>query len=206
MTDRSDYKHFLAQFRGGVGRPNRYRVEFNLPTGVALGAGEIGVNVVALVGYIRRMDRYFNGGGGINIKCHTATFPQRSLMTMEHRQNSAPFRTPYSATYDPVTFSFYTDPQLDTRDYFDVWQSAVVNLGTNTMNFYDEYVSDVSITMLDQYGEDAYKVTLYEAYPLNVGIIDASYSNNNQLTTATVTMSFKSWAPELNTSAFNRTV
>ena len=206
MTDRSDYKHFLAQFRGGVGRPNRYRVEFNLPTGVALGAGEIGVNDDALVGNIRRMDRYFNGGGGINIKCHTATFPQRSLMTMEHRQNSAPFRTPYSATYDPVTFSLYTDPQLDTRDYFDAWQSAVVNLGTNTMNFYDEYVSDVSITMLDQYGEDAYKVTLYEAYPLNVGIIDASYSNNNQLTTATVTMSFKSWAPELNTSAFNRTV
>lgn len=200
------YSDFLSRFRDGVGRPNRYRCEFNLPRGVALGAGEIGVNEDARSGNIRRMDQYFNQNGGINVKCHTMTFPQRSLLTQEHRQNSAPFRTPYSATYDPVTFSFYSDPYLDTRDYFEVWQSAVVNLGSNTMNFYDEYVSDVSLIMMDQYGNDTYKVTLYEAYPLNIGILDASYSNSNTPTTTTVTMSFKAWTPEYNTTTPNRTV
>lgn len=201
-----NYSEFLSRFRDGVGRPNRYRVEFNLPRGVALGEGEIGVNDDARVGRIRSMENYFNRDGSINVKCHTMTFPQRSLLTQEQRQNSAPFRTPYSATYDPVTFSFYSDPYLDTRDYFEVWQSAVVNLGTNTMNFYDEYVSDVGLIMMDQYGNDTYRVTLYEAYPLNIGIVDASYSNTNTPTTCTVTLSFKAWSPEYNTTGINRTV
>lgn len=198
------YTDFLSKFRDGVSRPNRYRVEFTLPRGVGLGAGEIGVNDDARAGNITQLQQYFNQNGAIDVKCHTMTMPQRSLLTTEQRQNSAPFRTPYSATYDPVTFSFYSDPYLDTRDYFEVWQSAVVNLGTNTMNFYDEYVSDIKMVMLDMYGNDAYRVTLYEAYPLNVGMVDASYSQVNTLTTCTVTMAFKSWSPEYNTTGVNR--
>lgn len=198
MTTKMDIRSFLSNFTVGISRPNKYRVEMNLPRGVNLGADEIGVNNDARAGRITQMNQFFNSGGGINVKCHTMTFPQRSVLTMEHRQNSAPFRTPYSATYDPVTFSFYSNAFLDSRDYFEIWQSAVVNLGSNTMNFYDEYVADVKLYMLDDYGEDAYSVTLYEAYPLNIGIVDVSYSQQNAVTTTTVTMSFKSWAPWYN--------
>lgn len=198
MTTKMDIWTFLSNFKDGFSKPNKYRVEFNLPRGVSLGQNEIGVNNDARAGRISQMNQFFNSGGGIDVKCHTMTFPQRSLLTMEHRQNSAPFRTPYSATYDPVTFSFYANAFLDARDYFEVWQSAVVNLGSNTMNFYEEYVSDIKMYLLDDHGEDAYGVTLFEAYPLNIGIVDASYSQSNQVTTATVTMSFKSWAPWYN--------
>lgn len=189
---------FLAHFNKGISRPNKYRLEMVLPRGVPLAEGQIGVNSDARVGNISRLHQNFNAGGAINVKCHTMTFPQRSLLTQEHRQNSAPFRTPYSATYDPVTFSFYANAFMDTRDYFEIWQSAVINLGTNTMNFYDEYVADVKMVMLDDYGEDSYFVKLYEAYPLNIGIVDAGYSQNNAITTCTVTLAFKSWAPEFN--------
>jgi hypothetical protein len=51
---------------------------------------------------------------------------------------------------------------------------------------------------------DRYKVTLYECYPLNVGIIDASYGQNNAFTTCTVTMAFKSWQPVNNSTQVNR--
>ena len=125
MTTRMDYQTFLSNFVDGISRPNRYRVEFNLPRGVNLSGGALSVNDESTVGRIAGMEKYFNSGGMVNIKCHTMTFPQRSLLTMEHRQNSAPFRTPYSATYDPVTFSFYADSTMDTREYFEVWQSAV---------------------------------------------------------------------------------
>jgi len=200
MENKLGYQFFLSQFGDrGISKPNKYRVEFNLPRGVNLPQGDISVNDDARAANIGRMEAYFNTGGMINVKCHTMTFPQRSLLTMEHKQNSAPFRTPYSATYDPVTFSFYADGHLDTRDYFEVWQSAVINLGSNTMNFYDEYVSDVNMVMLDEYGHDAYAVSLFECYPLNIGIVDASYSSENTFTTCTVTMAFKSWLPANNT-------
>lgn len=189
---------FLSHFEHGFAKPNRFRVELELPPGVNIGENTIGVNNAARIGNIKKMNSFFNGRGGVNIKCHTATFPQRSILTQEIRQNSAPFRTPFSASYDPVTFSFYSNGDLDTRFFFDVWQSAVVNLGTNTMNFYSEYVSDVKMFMVDEYGLDTYSITLYEAYPINIGIIDVSYSQEDAVSTITATLAYKSWAPMYN--------
>lgn len=195
MNNRMAIDTFLSYFTQGVSRPNRFRVECVLPRGISADALRVGGNQESVAGSIMGMERYFNQGGAVNIKCHTATFPQRNLMVQEIRQNSAPFRAPYSASYDPITFSFYANGNLDTRDYFEVWQSAVVNLGTNTMNFYDEYTSDMSLVMMNEYGHDTYSVKLYEAWPLNVGLIDVSYSQQNALTNVVVTMSYKSWAP-----------
>lgn len=195
---------FLSHFKLGIAKPSRYRVEFNLPKGVNLAPGQIGVNEESTANNIRRMQNYFNSQGGIDIKCLNATFPQRSLLTSEHRQNSAPFRVPFSSTYDPVTFSFYADSTFDTREYFEIWQGAVVNFGTNTMNFYDEFVSDVRMFQLNDLGEDSYSVELFEAYPINVGIVDSSYAQANAFQTITVTMSFRSWKPANNSLKFQK--
>ena len=195
ITDMSIYG-FLARFKRGIARPNRYRVEFFLPSGIPQSvAGTVGVNSDALHENIRQRQNEFNSDGSINVKCHSATFPQRSLMTYEHKQNSAPFRLPYTSTYDPVTFSFYADSDLDTRDYFDIWQACVMNFGSNTVNFYDEYVSDVHIWQVDLYGNDTYGVQLIEAYPMNIGSFDVSYSNNDSYQTTSVTLAYKSWLP-----------
>lgn len=196
---------FLSHFSQGFAQQSRYRVEFTLPSGVNLAAGTIGVNTESTIGNIQQIQNQFNAKGGINIKCHSMTFPQRSLMTYEHKQNSAPFRIPYSSTYDPVTFGFYADAQLDTRDYFDIWQAAVVNVGTNTINFYDEYVSDIKMWALDNQGNDSYGVILYEAWPLNIGTIDYAYAASNSYQTSTVTMSYKTWQPVYNNSGVQRT-
>lgn len=195
---------FLAAFQRGVARPNRYRVEFQLPSGVVLSGDSTQVNSDAQNGSIQRLQSFFNSNGDINIKCEHATFPQRSMMTYEHKQNSAPFRLPYSSTYDPVTFSFYANSNLDTRDYFDVWQSAVVNLDTNTMNFYDEYVSDVKIVQMDIEGNDTYFATLLEAWPLDVGSIEVGYGQFDTVTLTTVTMAYKYWKPKYSSADAQR--
>lgn len=189
---------FLSKFTKGVAKPNKYRVEFNMPRGVSLADNSMGSNINAMNGRIRTLGLQLNAGGAIDIKCHTANLPQRSLMTYEHKQNSAPVRLPYSSTYDPVTFSFYANSRYDTRTFFETWQSAVMNFGTNTVNFYDEYKADVQIITLDDYGNDAYKVTLFDAYPLNIGVVDLSYSQVNNYQTVTVTMSFRHWLPWTN--------
>lgn len=193
---------FLAQFKKGFARQNRYRVEFHLPKGIP--AGTAGANTDATNGTIQQLDNYFNGSQGINIKCHTATFPQRSLLTSGITQNSAEFRVPYSVTYDPVSFSFYADSEMDTRDYFEVWQSAVANYSNNTMNFFEEYVADVKLFQLDATGKDTYGVTLFQAWPLNIAAIDVSYSSMDTTQSTMVTMAFKSWLPWNNNGGVNR--
>lgn len=204
MTEDLRTTSFIARFNKGFARPNRYRVEFAMPRGVS-GVKIDAINSDSMSGNIQTVDRRMNANGNIGVFCHTCNLPQRTLLTYEHKQHGAPYRVPYSQQYDPVTFSFYTDPSYTTRQYFDIWQAAVVNLDSNTFNYYDEFTSDVHIMTLDNTGNFSYMVTLYEAYPLNVGMVDLSYSNMNSTQTITVTMSYKYWKTDTNDSRLNRT-
>lgn len=186
------YQEFLSHFTNGVMRPNRYHVEFNLPPGV-LGEQNGFVHPSVTVGAIRARDFAMNSVGSINIKCHTAMFPQRSLATSERLQNSSPFRTPYSANYDPVTFSFYADGRADTRRYLDLWQNTVINVGSNTLNFYNEFVSDIRMWNVNEAGRRTYGVRLFEAYPLAVGALDISFANMNNFQNIISSFAYRRW-------------
>lgn len=202
MSGSSSVSDFLSRFKSGFAKPNRYRVEFFLPSGVAASADFVSAtNRYGGDNSLVQIGNAANGNQQVNISCHTMTMPQRSLMTYEIKQNFAPVRLPYSATYDPVTFSFYADNRYSQRDFFDAWQGAVTNIGSNTMNFYKEYVSDIRLIAQDDAGRDTYAVTLFDAYPLNIGLVDFSYAQANNFQTITVTMSFKAWAPDWNAGA-----
>lgn len=198
---------YLSNFKHGVMKPNRFRAEFNLPKGVS-GSSTSFANASVLTSRIKTNEQKLNGKGSINVKCHQATFPARSLDTMLFKCNSANFRIPYSATYDPITLTFYADGYMDSREYFELWQSCALNFGNNTSNFYNEYVSDVKLYMQDEFGADTYGIILYEAYPMSVSMFDASYAAQNSPLSIQVILGYKSWIPmsNSNSSAFNRTI
>ena len=160
----TDINKFLAHFKSGIASPARYRVRFNLPKGIPNISGSA---LESTEGNIRRWQAELNGTEKINVFCHTCTMPQRSLMTYEHKQLNAPYKVPYSQSYDPVSFVFYGDGDLSARRYFEIWQNAVVNIQSNTMNFYSEYVSDVIIEQLDTEGNSTYGVQLNEDLPMS---------------------------------------
>jgi len=181
---------FMSFFKHGIANPSRYNVSFTLPRGIPAFEGSA---VESQAGNIRGWDSRLNGHQKINLLCHTCTMPQRSLMTYQHKQLNAPYNVPYSQSYDPVSFVFYGDANLEARRYFEIWQNAVVNIQSNTFNFYSEYVSDVYITQLDSEGLPTYGVKLIEAWPINITAVDYSYSNNNTFVNITTVLTYKSW-------------
>ena len=186
----TDINKFLSHFKSGIASPARYRVRFNLPKGIPNISGSAWESTE---GNIRRWQADLNGTEKINVFCHTCTMPQRSLMTYEHKQLNAPYKVPYSQSYDPVSFVFYGDGDLSARRYFEIWQNAVVNIQSNTMNFYSEYVSDVIIEQLDTEGNPTYGVQLIEAYPMSVTAMDYSYSNQNTIQNIAIVLTYKYW-------------
>lgn len=186
----TDINKFLSHFKSGIASPARYRVRFNLPKGIPNISGSAWESTE---GNIRRWQAELNGTEKINVFCHTCTMPQRSLMTYEHKQLNAPYKVPYSQSYDPVSFVFYGDGDLTARRYFEIWQNAVVNIQSNTMNFYSEYVSDVIIEQLDTEGNPTYGVQLIEAYPMSVTAMDYSYSNQNTIQNIAIVLTYKYW-------------
>lgn len=184
---------FLSHFKNGFAKANRYRIEFSLPKGCSGNVDD--VNQYSRRAGIKTSEVFYNKNGSINIKAHTVTFPQRAFQTFEIKHNSAPFKIPYTSSYDPVTFTFYNDADMDVRRYFDIWQGAVMNFSNNTTNFYNEYVSDIKMFIQNDKGEDVYGVILFEAFPLGLSIMDLSYSSTNQFLNISTTFSYKYWLP-----------
>ena len=142
---------------------------------------------------IRGNDQTLNKDGAINIACHNLVMPGRTLMLADHKQIGGPYRIPYSQTYDPVTFTFYGDRNLNARRYFDIWQTAVININDNSINFWNEYTADIEIAQLDKKGEKTYVVTLYEAYPFAVGDVPYAYASTHQVQDVSVSIQYRIW-------------
>lgn len=197
---------YMAHFKNGVMKSSRFRAEFNLPRGVSGGGSTHAVNTSALASKIKGVESTLNKNGSVNVKCNLATFPERSLQTIDFKSNSVNFKMPWSTSYQPISLSFYADGNLDSREYFELWQSCVMNFGNNTMNFYNEYVSDVKLYLQNDSGADAYGIILYEAYPVNIGLMDISYGNSSTVLNVMISLSFKSWLPlsNSNSTAYNR--
>lgn len=197
---------YMTNFKTGVMKSSRFRAEFTLPRGVNGSGSTHAVNTRALSSNIKAAEQGFNKTGAINLKCNMATFPDRTLQTIDFKSNSVNFKMPWGTSYNPISLSFYADGNLDTREYFELWQSCVMNFGNNTMNFYNEYVSDVKLYLQNDSGADAYGIILYEAYPSTISLMDISYGNSSTVLNIMIQLSFKSWLPlsNSNSSAYNR--
>lgn len=198
---------FISHFKKGVMKSNRFRAEFSLPSGVKRDAESYSVNINAMNGAIKLAEMGFNSTSSIDIKCHTVSFPTRSLQTLAFRCNSVEFKVPYTASYDALSLIFYADGNMDTREYFELWQSSIINFGNNTANFYKEYVSDIKLYVQNESGADTYGVVLFECYPMQISAFDMSYSTSSTPLSIQILFSFKSWLPlsNSNINSFNRT-
>jgi hypothetical protein len=198
MSEDCSVSEFLSKFPLGFARPNRYKIEFQMPPGIPDWGGYM--NEESQLGRITALGLTLNQKGAINISCHTCSMPSRTMMAYPHTQHSAPFNVPYSQQYEPVTFGFYAHNTLRARQFFDIWQTAVVNINDNSVNFYEEYTNDIMISQIDRNGEPTYQVKLYGCYPISIGDVQYSYATNNQVQNITVTMAFKLWKAEHDTT------
>lgn len=197
---KSDIWQFITAFENGVAKPTKYRMELTLPRG-AIGAE---VNSSSTPIKIRAIDRDLNKKDSIAIKCHTMSIPRRGFDTFEVRNNNIKFKVPYGVTYEPVTFTFYADATMDTIRYFEAWQASVMNFSNNTMNFFDEYTSDINIYLINDEGKDVYGVKLIQSYPSNISQVELSYGNVDNLLNVSITFNFMYFVSMENTQKINR--
>lgn len=193
----ADITEFISQFtKGGVAQSNRYRVRFMLPIGIV---NTYFTNTGSAQGVIESTQIELNRSGGIDLLCHSCTLPSRELQSYDLKQFGPPHRMPNTVSYMPITFSFFSDSNLNSRRYFEIWQTAVHNISSNTFNFYNEYVASIEIIVLDRESADGsdddslYSVNIYEAWPSSIAGVDYSYANNNTPQSFMVTMQYKYW-------------
>ena len=169
MASIEDLKGKLTQ---GVSRPDRYKVI--LPS-------EFGVD-----------------GETISTLCRATNIPGRQMLTNERTIGMMTQKMPYGFLSDDVNLTFLLTQDYSMRNYFENWQSKIINPGASLYEvaYKNEYAKEVIIQQLN-HGDDSvvYACKLIKAFPTTMQAIELGDDAQNQLVQLSVQLSYTVWEP-----------
>ena len=189
----------------GFARPNRFMVDFILPKGVQYNADETSGEITFEEEIIRstksgELNSYSEIQRGLRAFVESVDMPGRTLDTTDFK-TYGPKRsivTGHSFSGE-ITMTVYCDKYLRQRGFFETWQKAAFDQGTNNVHFYDEYTGGLRIYQLGSFAENAdrdrisYGVELFECFPKTISAVSYNQGSENEIQKISVSLAFKSW-------------
>lgn len=170
----SDFKAQI--FRKGLARQNRFEVTIpNPPVSADRGANR-----------------------AVNLLVDSAQFPLLSLQTKPFKIFGPSYQMPYSSEYggEGVPIQFHVDRDMTVKRFFDQWMEAIVVGGSQSsfaVNYQSNYTTDIQIKQLDEQENIVYGVTLIDAFPRFMNVLELSNSSQNETHKLNITFAFRYW-------------
>lgn len=156
--------NFISEVKSGLSLNSHYQVFITRPDGM------IFQNIFG--------SGFNNAHDKLSLFCEQANLPGLNISTIPIRTFGESVETPYEKIYHPINLSFYVDNKFIVKDFFDSWMNIIQSNTTRIHNFPSIYKSSVDIIMYDRKDNKRYMMTLYEAYPKNIGDIQLSYTSS----------------------------
>ena len=137
----------MTQAAGGYARPTKYIIECTLPTAINL----TGTNNGVAADYNDAKQMQNDMGEQVAFHCDTIEFPGRTLETDTTRYHGPETTYATGLNYAPITATFYCDKFMKEKHYFETWQNCVINKRNYELNYYDEYVTPMTIYQLSDF-------------------------------------------------------
>ena len=190
----------------GFARPNRFMVDFILPKGVeTVGEGPRNENLL-FEEEIRRstkngeLNSYSEIQRGLRAFVETIDMPGRTLDTTDFTVYGPKRQIVTGHSFSgEITMTVYCDKYMRQRGFFETWQKAAFDQGTNNVHFYDEYTGGIRIYQLGAFAENAdrdrisYGVELFECFPKTISAVSYNQGSENEIQKISVSLAFKSW-------------
>jgi hypothetical protein len=110
---------------------------------------------------------------------------------------------PTNVQFSEVPISFIDDEKNTVWKYFYSWMNGPVQFasglkqgktsGTYSTEYKSYYATDISIVIYNQIGQNITTVMLKEAFPVSVGDVSLSWSDNNSTFKVPISFSFTEW-------------
>lgn len=133
--------------------------------------------------------------------CKATSLPGTNLLTNEVATFGENREVPYQRAYDNLTLTFMMDIDLKIKRFFENWLDGIINTKTRVQEYYDNYISTITITINDGASKSSMerlgrttnerlKLTLHECYPKTLGEMTLSY-DSSEFAELPVTMTYK---------------
>ena len=179
----------LFHSNNGYAQPNRFEILINAPSKRGLRPNSGGTDNV-FAGAERKSDIR-----SISLRCDSISLPGRNLSTMTDSNIYGPTRE----IVEGVTFAedinivFNGSSGLDERVFFENWQRQAFNENTWDVEYYNDYIGEVEIYLLDKQEQRRYGLKLHEAFPKTVGANELSMGSSGEIIKTTVGFTFRFW-------------
>ena len=169
----------------GYAQPNRYEVLILPPT--PRGGGN--------------MDNVYRGKEkesnvrNISMRCESVNLPGRNMTTSSDTNIYGPARDIVEGvTYaEDITCSFQSSSGLEERVFFENWQRQAFNEKTWNLGYYNDYVGELEIYLLDKNDQRRYGLKIWEAFPKTINPIALSYGTSGEIIKTEVLFSWRYW-------------
>lgn len=132
----------------------------------------------------------------ISLKCNTITMPGRTIAQVEDNTLQGPSRSFVTGTptYADIQAQFtMLNSNGQDRRFFEAWQGSAVSEADFSVNYYNDYVGQVDMYLLNEKNERKYGIRLQEAFPKVIGDLALNGEGKNQLATMDITFSYRYW-------------
>jgi hypothetical protein len=119
-----------------------------------------------------------------------ATFPFQTYNTQSVFYNNLPRHFVSGIDYDPVSFTFLVDDGLKVLRFFDSWRKLIMNDGSRTFNYKEEYSGNIEVQLLNRKQFWRAKCEILDAYPVNMESISLAADSNDQIMTLQVSFRY----------------
>ena len=131
----------------------------------------------------------------ISLRCIDVTLPGRNLATLTDSNIYGPTREIVNGvTYaEDISLTFIASAGLRERVFFEEWQQLAFNDSTWDLGYYDDYVGDIEIYILNRQNERKFGIKLIEVFPKTIGGTELTMETQNAIITLPITFAFHYW-------------
>lgn len=168
--------NFLTETRDrGFAKPNRFEVTFPLPNGLS-NSDEVADNRL------------------ICLYCESANLPSKTIGVKQQRIYGPTYPRPFNSEYgDTVTMTFLVDREMDVKGFFDAWMNIIVDPYQYFVHYPDTYTVPITISQLDEEENKTYSVTLEDAFPRSIALMELNQSSQNSVHKLNITFTYRRW-------------
>ena len=131
----------------------------------------------------------------VSLRCESIQLPGRNLNTLTDSNIYGPTREIVDGvTYaEDISMIFQASSGLNERVFFEEWQKQAFDENTWNVGYYNDYVSEVHIYLLNRKDQRRYGIKLMEAFPKTIEGTELNQASNNEIIKTSVSFSFRYW-------------
>lgn len=175
----SNVRDFISHIRKtGIAKSNRYDVVLSIPASIR-----------------SKVDS--NEQASINLSAQSVNIPGYNVAIQEAIHQNSTRKVIYDKSEGEFDITFLCTGDHAEKKFFDKWKKSIF-LSDHTIEYYDNYVSDAVVTLLDENDRIVYSVNITECYPATVGAVSVDRTSRDAVLTFNVVFNFRKVQPVVN--------